>query len=133
MVGHGILVFTVIFAVQTFHVATAAAQNNYMPAADILPQSTAGFVRIPNLPEFRESWRKMHFGKLIKDPSMKEFIDAQKTRAENYLNSVDNKITVRPKDVAQVGTGEVAIAWLPFEIRFSGSIFLAGSLSVRAR
>ena len=96
-------------------VTNAAGQGNFMPAADLLPQSTAGFVRIPDLPEFRDAWQEMHIGKLMKDPSMKDFMDAQKKRAENYLNNINNKITVRPKDLVQIGTGEVAVAWLPFE------------------
>ncbi|NND96263.1 MAG: membrane or secreted protein [Pirellulaceae bacterium] len=92
----------------------AAAGETFMTAADLLPQSTAGFVRIPDLPDFRDAWRKMHIGRLIDDPSMKDFIDAQKARAENYFDSIDNKISLRPKDLFDIASGEVAIAWLPF-------------------
>ena len=70
---------------------TANAQN-FMPAADLLPQSTAGFVRIPDLPVFIESCKKMHIGELVDDPVMKPFMDAQKERLENYLGSVDNQV-----------------------------------------
>ena len=95
--------------------AAKPAVGNYMPAADLLPDTTAGFARIPSMPVFCDSWREMHIGHLIDDPAMQEFIDAQKARAENYLNSIDNKIGLRPKDLFEIASGEVVVAWLPFE------------------
>ncbi len=92
-----------------------AAGGNFMTAADLLPQNTAGFVRIPDVPDFRVAVRKLHLGQLIDDPAMKDFMDAQRARAENYLDSTDNKITVRPKELADAVSGEIALAWIPFE------------------
>ncbi|WP_145416349.1 membrane or secreted protein [Planctomycetes bacterium K23_9] len=113
------LLQTFVFVLASVAVGTANAQpavaTAYMPATDILPQNTAGFVRIPNVPEFRASWRKLHLGQLIDDPSMKDFIDAQRARATNYLESTDHKIGIRPKDLVDVVTGEISLAWIPFE------------------
>ena len=85
-----------------------------MTAADLLPDNTAGFARIPNMPVFCKTWRQMHIGKLVDDPAMKDFIDAQKARAESYLESVNNKVGMRPKELFEIASGEVSIAWIPF-------------------
>ncbi|MGB7344744.1 MAG: membrane or secreted protein [Pirellulaceae bacterium] len=92
-----------------------AEADNYMVAADLLPQSTAGYLRIPDVPEFRTSWRKLHIGQLIDDPAMKDFLDAQRARVENYMDSTDHKIGIRPKELVDVVTGEITLAWIPFK------------------
>ena len=86
----------------------------YVKAADLLPQETAGYVRIPNFPEFWEASGETHLAKLAEEPAMKPFIEAQKERARNFLSSVDNKIGLKPEDLSEIGSGEAVAAWLPF-------------------
>ena len=93
--------------------AAAAPVLNYMPAVDLFPKNTAGYVRIPNAPDFCKAGKQMHIGKLIDDPVMKPFIDAQKARAESYFDSLTDKIKLRPSDLYDIVSGEVAMAWLP--------------------
>ena len=93
--------------------AAAAPVLNYMPAVDLFPKNTAGYVRIPNAPDFCKAGKQMHIGKLIDDPVMKPFIDAQKARAESYFDSLTDKIKLRPTDLYDIVSGEVAMAWLP--------------------
>ena len=92
--------------------AAAAPVLNYMPAVDLFPKNTAGYVRIPNAPDFCKAGKQMHIGKLIDDPAMKPFIDAQKARAESYFDSLTDKIKLRPSDLYDIVSGEVAMAWL---------------------
>ncbi len=82
---------------------------------DLLPQSTAGVLRIPNFPDFCEAWKKTHIGQLTEEPAMEPFIETQKKRARNFLNSVDNTIGLRPEDLYEITSGEVVGAWLPFQ------------------
>ncbi len=91
-----------------------AQQPEYVPAAQLLPQSTAGLIRIPDFPKFSEAWDETHIGKLTADPLMEEFLEAQKKRAKSYLNSVDNSIGLQPDDLYEIASGEVVGAWLPF-------------------
>ncbi|MCG8652662.1 MAG: hypothetical protein MI861_22675, partial [Pirellulales bacterium] len=95
--------------------AAAEAPGQYTPAIELLPDTVAGLVRVPNLPKFREAFKKTHLGRLMEEPAMQPFIDAQRARADNYFASIDNKIGLRPNDLYDIATGELAVAWLPFE------------------
>ena len=91
-----------------------APVENYKSAIELLPDSVAGMVRIPNLPRFCEAWEKTSLGKLIEDEAMQPFIEAQRQRAKNYLEAFDNKVGVRPEDLYNVASGELVVSWLPF-------------------
>ena len=88
---------------------------NYVPAIQLLPDTVAGLVRIPNVPRFCTAWKETHAGRLLKEDSMQPFIEAQRERAKNYLESVDNKIGIRIQDLYDIASGEVVFSWLPFE------------------
>lgn len=90
-------------------------QANYVPAIQLLPDSVAGLVRIPNLPKFCDAYEKTHAGQLMAEESMQPFIEAQRARAKNYLESIDNKIGIQLEDLYDIASGEVVVSWLPFE------------------
>ena len=88
--------------------------NEYTSAIELLPDTVAGMVRIPNLPRFCEAWEETSIGKLIEDDAMQPFIKAQRKRAKNYLEAFDNKVGVRPEDLYDMASGELVVSWLPF-------------------
>ena len=88
--------------------------NAYKSAIQLLPDTVAGMVRIPNLPRFCEAWEETSIGKLIEDDAMQPFIKAQRKRAKNYLEAFDNKVGVRPEDLYDMASGELVVSWLPF-------------------
>lgn len=90
-------------------------EAEYVVAAKLLPSSTAGFVRIPDLPQFCDAWKKTQLGLLFDDPAMEPFIESQRDRAKNYFESMDSRIGLRPQDLFDIGSGEVAMSFLPFE------------------
>jgi hypothetical protein len=92
-----------------------AAQTDYVPAIQVLPDSVAGLVRVPNMPKFCEAWKKTHAGRLWQEESMQPFLEAQKARAKSYFESIDNKIGVRAEDLLEIASGEVVVSWLPFD------------------
>lgn len=120
----GCLVFLSCFSCVTFVGAAGHADDGddaspkpggeYQAATDLLPDTTAGLVRVPNLPRFCEAFERTQVGKLLDEPSMQPFIEAQRDRARNYLDSV-GKIGLKLEDLYDIGTGEVVFAWLPFE------------------
>ena len=91
-----------------------AATEKYKLAIELLPDTVAGLVRIPNLPRFCEAWENTSLGKLLDDEAMQPFIEAQRQRAKNYLEAFDNKVGIRPEDLYNVASGELVISWLPF-------------------
>ena len=88
--------------------------TKYTSAIELLPDSIAGLIRIPNLPRFCEAWEKTSIGKMVEDEAMQPFIEAQKSRAKTYLEAFDNKVGVRPEDLYAMASGEVVVSWLPF-------------------
>lgn len=87
----------------------------YVNAVDLLPASTAGVVRVPELPAFCDAWQQTQIGQLLASPEMQPFIDDQRERAASYLETLDRKIGVKPDDLYRMASGEVVVAWLAFE------------------
>ncbi|MFG0261935.1 MAG: membrane or secreted protein [Novipirellula sp. JB048] len=91
-----------------------AAGGVYVPAIKLLPDSLAGLLRIPDVPQFCDAWQQTHLGNLVNDPAMQPFVEAQRERAEAYLDSVDNRVGLKLKDLYEIASGEAVAAWLPF-------------------
>jgi hypothetical protein len=83
-------------------------------AIELLPASTAGVVRIPKLPDFCDAWSKTQIGKLLDTPEMQPFLEEQRARASSYFETIDAKIGLKPRDLYEIASGEVILAWLSF-------------------
>jgi len=81
----------------------------------LIPDTAAGAVRIPDMPEFCEAWKTTTLSAFANDPSMKSFVDAQRTRAEQELFAANLKVGVKLRDLLEIASGEAVIAWLPFK------------------
>ena len=91
-----------------------ADEAAFVSAVDFLPKTTAGVVRIPELPAFCDAWQDTQIGKLLISKEMQPFIDAQRERASSYLDTLDTKIGLKPEDLYEIASGEVVLAWLGF-------------------
>ncbi|WP_146513384.1 membrane or secreted protein [Rubripirellula amarantea] len=91
-----------------------APARNYVPAIKLLPNNVAGLIRVPDVPAFCEAFKTTNAGRMLDDPAMQPFIESQRERAKNYLESLDNRIGVRLEDIYAIGSGETVLAWLPF-------------------
>lgn len=89
--------------------------GGFVEATRLLPDSTAGLVRIPDFPTFCAAWDETNFGKLMDDPLLDPFREAQRERSRRYFESIDTKVGLKPGDLYDVASGEVVVAWLPFE------------------
>ena len=95
-------------------VAAAAAADEFTPAIRLLPDTVAGLVRIPDMPDACDAAGGTHLGQLLSSPPMQPFLDAQRDRARNFLQSVNNKVGLKARDFEDVASGEVVAAWLPY-------------------
>ena len=91
------------------------SDDGYLSATELLPASVAGLVRIPDFPAFCESWDQTNFGKLMNDPLLEPFLEMQRERSQRYFESIDAKVGLKPRDLYDIASGEVVVAWLPFE------------------
>ena len=64
--------------VQGENAAGGAKNARFASAIDLLPESTAGVVRIPDLPAFCKAWEKTNLGRLLDSPVMQPFLDEQR-------------------------------------------------------
>ncbi len=93
----------------------AVEAGEFTAAIAILPDTTAGLIRIPDLPKFCAAFKETNLGRIRDDPSMQPFVEAQRSRIRSYLESVNHKVGLRPDDLYEIVTGEAVFAWLPFE------------------
>lgn len=92
----------------------ANAGDSYVNAVDLLPESTAGVVRIPRLPDFCNAWQQTNLGQMFASKEMQPFIEAQRERAMSYFDTLDRKIGLKAKDLYEIASGEVVFAWMAF-------------------
>lgn len=92
-----------------------ARVQKYVPAIGLLPDSAAGLVRVPDVPAFCKAWQTTNLGRLIEDPIMQPFLDAQKGKAKVKLESLEKRIGLRFEDIYAIASGEAVMAWLPFK------------------
>jgi hypothetical protein len=94
--------------------AQDAGKTDYINAIQLIPDTAAGLMRIPNMPKFCNALDQTHAGQLRDEELVKPFFDAQRERIHKYLGSTDNNIAVTPEDLYEIASGEVVLAWLPF-------------------
>lgn len=89
--------------------------ENYVPAMALVPDTAAGVLRVPSVPELVKAWKETTLYSLGNDPAMKPFIDFQKQRSELQTKTLGFDIGLRPQDILDVASGEAVAVWLPFE------------------
>lgn len=80
------------------------------PHATLMPDTTQGFVAIPDVPALRASWSKTQFGQLTRDPVMKPFIDELRAQIENRFSNLHSRLELTLDDLEGVPGGEVSLA-----------------------
>lgn len=110
-----------------------AKRAAYQPAIKLLPDTVAGLVRVPDVPAFCAAFEKTAIGRLLDEPKMQPFIETQRERAKDYLESVGNKIGIQLDDIYHISSGEAVLAWLGFENDRRRPFALVAVADVRGR
>ncbi|OYP35772.1 hypothetical protein [Rhodopirellula sp. MGV] len=108
------VLFTLVLGTLTERAVAQDNTDTYVSGIDLLPESTAGVVRIPRLPDFCNAWQQTNLGQMLASKEMQPFIDAQRERAMNYFDTLDRKIGLKAKDLYDIASGEVVFAWMAF-------------------
>jgi hypothetical protein len=80
------------------------------PTESLLPDTTKGFLSIPDVDLLRENWQKTQLGQLIHDPVMKPFIDDLQGQIENKLSETRLRLGIALSDLEGTYGGEVCLA-----------------------
>jgi hypothetical protein len=79
------------------------------PSETLFPDTTRGYLSIPNTKNLTESWNKTQLGQLIKDPVMKPFVDDVRRQIDERWTGVE-KLGITLDDIRGVPNGELALA-----------------------
>ncbi|MEM9367960.1 MAG: proline-rich domain-containing protein, partial [Planctomycetota bacterium] len=90
------------------------ADDGFIPAQNLLPNSTAGLVRSIDFPGLCDAWQRTSISKLADEPAMEPLLEAYLGDSGLLLERFQSRVGLRPKDLYDLATGEVAIGWLPF-------------------
>jgi hypothetical protein len=89
--------------------ATATADSAFPPSEKIFPASTRGWVSISHGPEFRQRFNRTQYGLLLKDPSMKPFIESVRKQLESSNSGRLGRLGLTLDDLLEVAGGEYAL------------------------
>lgn len=92
-----------------------AKADDYVSGLRLLPADAAGVAWVADMPVLAESWKETTLHELGQDDLMKPLVEANLGADGALWSNVGDKIGVRPKDLYEIASGEVVVAWLPFE------------------
>ena len=87
----------------------ATADTAFPPSEKIFPATTRGWVSISHGPEFRQRFNRTQYGLLLKDPSMKPFIESVRKELEGSNNGRLGRLGLTLDDLLEVAGGEYAL------------------------
>ena len=61
----------------------SSAARAVMPAAQLLPATTKGYLSIPDMDALADAWEKTQLGELVRDPVMKPFAEDLKRQIKS--------------------------------------------------
>ncbi len=88
----------------------APAIQAAVPADQILPATTKGYLSLTNTVQATANWQRTQLGQLVEDEAMKPFIEDFKRQLERKVSTVQKRIGLTIGDIDDFATGEAALA-----------------------
>ena len=101
------LVWTVLLLSVCVPLARAAR-----PGASVLPNTTKGYLSIPDVDELRAKWNETQLGQLINDPTMQPFVKDLRRQLKEKLTQIAARVGMTWEDLDGVYAGEVCVAMI---------------------
>jgi hypothetical protein len=86
------------------NVAVAAA-----PSDTVMSAATRGFLSIADFKTAQQQFNQTQFGQLVKDPTMKPFIEDLKHQIERKMSGTRQKLGLTVEDLRDVAAGEIGV------------------------
>ncbi|HVA49549.1 MAG TPA: hypothetical protein VNH11_24495 [Pirellulales bacterium] len=80
------------------------------PTDTLLPESTKGYLSVPDVDALVERWDQTPLGKLLNDPAMKPFTDDLRRQLKEKWSKSHARLGISIADLQGLATGEVALA-----------------------
>jgi hypothetical protein len=95
--------------VSILSIASPAAQAA-TPSEKLLPNTTVGYLSIPDVDVLREKWNLTQLGLLFDDPAMKPFVEDLNAQLKSKLSKTGIKLGITWEDLNGVYAGEICLA-----------------------
>ena len=102
---HGTLSIAIGFTLLATSLASAAT-----PAEKLVPETTRGFLTIPDFRDIQVSFEKTEIGKLTEHPEMKPFFEDLEEQINEQFGQMGVRLGIDWRQIADVVSGEVAVA-----------------------
>jgi hypothetical protein len=88
---------------------SAAVYAASPPSEELFPNTTKGWISVPNVDALRENFEQTQMGELVADPIMQPFMEDLGKQLEEKLNAAGVKLGITLSDLDGVYGGEVAM------------------------
>jgi hypothetical protein len=88
-----------------FYCTQGIAYGATPPTEELLPNTTKGYLSVPNVDQLEEAFNKTQMGQLANDPAMKPFIDDLKRQLREQWTKSHQKLGISWEDLDGVPAG----------------------------
>ena len=85
------------------------------PSEALLPESTVGFVSVPDVQKLIDQFNETQLGQLMQDPSMEAFLKDLRRQFDQRWSNVGDKLGLSIDDIRGLAGGELAFAMMSTE------------------
>ncbi len=85
------------------------------PSEQLLPDSTQGWLSIPNVATARAAFRQIQFGEFLDDPALSEFWESARLEVRARRDRQGSRLEISLDDLEQIAAGETALALIAAE------------------
>ncbi|MFO7906628.1 MAG: hypothetical protein R6U98_28485 [Pirellulaceae bacterium] len=82
------------------------------PSETLLPDTTKGYVSVPDVERLRTHWERTQLGRMTQDPAMQPFIEDVRVQIADELTKTRARLGLTLEDLRNVYGGELCIAML---------------------
>ena len=80
------------------------------PLETLLPNTTRGYLSVPDVQRFRAHWQATQFGQLMRDSAMKPFAEDLRRQLQERITRLHQRIGLQLADLEGVAGGEASVA-----------------------
>lgn len=99
-----------VLAALCYGLSSASAIGASLNSEQVFPETTKGFLSVPDVNAFRDNWNKTQYGQLLQDPLMKPFAEDLRKQIQAKWLKTHERLGISWEDMEGVPGGEVSIA-----------------------
>ncbi len=96
-----------------------------LPSSQLLPESTKGYLSIPDIERLEKDFNRIQLGELMADPIMEPFAEDFKRQLRDKWTAAHDPLALTWDDLREVPTGEVAMARLQPTLNTAAAVIIA--------